>query len=117
MRGERYSIKGFGRDGTKIVTKTHYEKDAITVAQSMTCPLIVPGSITRMTRKGFKASCMARQRRIGKGGAVEGRESAVKSACGRCRLGKKIKKNEPFNPPPGVKFYSLKALKIEMGKV
>ena len=96
--------------------RTWCQRDAEIIIKSFGCPLVLPGSKTRMTREGFKSACLKVQRKQDKGWYDDGKLSHHKRGCRSCKTGQKVKDGKPFTAPPGVKFYSLKALKIESGK-
>lgn len=92
------------RDGQFTKTgKTMMQRAALTVAQSLGCPLIIPGIISVMTRKSFMRTCLAMQARRQKKGAFEGSMSES-NTCSGCKMGARIREGERFNPPKWVKF-------------
>lgn len=75
------------------------------------CPLIIPGSIVKMTRKGFKRACLGIQKNRSTGRVDFGVWGDNNNVCLRCEIGKKIKDGKQFKPPRWVSFYSLSELK------
>lgn len=83
---------------------------------SFKCPLVLPGTKTRMTRQGFKTACLKVQTKHVRGWYDDGKLSNHRTSCRSCEIGQKVKDGKSFKAPKGIKFYSLKALKIESGK-
>ena len=103
---------------TETMTKgrTWCQRDAEIIIKSFGCPLVLPGSKTRMTRQGFKSACLKVQLKQVRGWYDDGKLSNHRRGGRSCKTGLKVKDGKPFRAPEGVEFLSLQELKIKSGK-